>query len=567
MSFLKVIEMPSSNPPVEWQNNVETAFKHAKPGEQAAFLLEQALVLNYLTRMYGEDGLPILIDEYKKFVTSWFLPTVKSNFYSKNPDPIVKIAFLNIEVLLGVSNGKLDAEECTKVLNSQLFNIPHAVDASFYAPYVLFVERTSDITKYIESENMNNARSFNVSTACSIPSFSIVGRSLYVNYETMFPSYQLDYKQLGKLVAENICPNSIWSYWAGYNWRGIQFSGVMGVLAAQCLERDANAIPKGSTMWSFYEIYRKIVPQTSRIDQSNSLALLSETQHRRCIIKFLCYLRATWGVTFDDAKLLNHFILQSGLNDATTLHKFFSSDDEKEISVEMYNVFKRSCFGTFSELDVVINGRTVRENQSGSLINAKEKTEEGDDPDAQQKKKKKNDDPEAPEEEPAPGNQDSADATTDEAVFDGPDSVGNQDSPAEKDPDESQSNQESGTTSDSPDKEQQNPDDASKQTDQMESDTHTQQKPKIPSVPKLDDKRGVKLSLSEGETTSTVLYRKELEAYIDSLLANPPSILSTQTIAAIKKMKAHWLYMLSVKDLHDWLSAMVRLPKSVTLKK
>lgn len=566
MSFLKVIEIPSSNPPVEWQNNVENAFKHAKPGEQAAFLLEQALVLNYLTRLYGEEGLPILIDEYKKFVKSWFVPAVKANFYSKDPDPIVKMAFLNIEVLLGLSNGKLNADECTKVFNSQLFNIPHAVDASFYAPYVLFVERTSDITKYIESETMNNARSFNVSTACSIPSFQIVGRSLYVHYETTFSSYQLDYKQLGKLVAENICPNSIWSYWAGYNWRGIEFSGVMGVLAAQCLERDANAIPKGSIMMGFYEIFRKMIPQTSRIDQSNSLALLSETQHRRCIIKFLCYLRTTYGVTFDDAELLDRFIMESGLDDATTLHKFLVSEDAREISVEMYNVFKRSCFGTFSELDMVINGRTVRENHSGSLINAK-KTDDGEDPDAQQEE----DDPEAPkkgkksEEESAPGDSPSAGGTTDEAVFDGPD-AGNQDSPTE-DPNEAQSNQEGGTTPDSqPDEELKNPDESSA-TDQMETDTHTQQKPKLPSVPKLDDKRGVKLSLSEGETTSSVLYRKELEAYIDSLLTNPPSILSTQTIAAIKKMKAHWLYLLSVKDLHSWLSAMVRLPKSVTLKK
>lgn len=380
----------------------------------------------------------------------------------------------------------------------------------------------------------------------------------------MFSSYQLDYKQLGKLVAEGICPNSIWSYWTGYNWRGTEFSGVMGVLAAQCLERDANAIPKGSIMFGFYDIYRKIVPQASRVDQSNSLALLSETQHRRCIMKFVCYLRETYGVTFDDVELLNSFVSASGMNDAATLHNFLASNNAREISVEMYNVFKRSCFGTFSELDMVTNGRTVRENQSGSLINAK-KTDESDNPDAQQeeddpesRKKKKN--------ETAPGDSPSADeGTNDEAVFDGPDAV-NQDSPA-NDTEEQQSNQEQGTPSDSqPDEELKNPDESSDTKNQVESDTHTQQKTKIPSVPKLDDKRGVKLSLSEGETTSSVLYRKELEAYIDSLLTNPPSILSTQTIAAIKKMKAHWLNLLSVKDLHDWLAAMVRLPKTITLK-
>ena len=567
MSFLKVIETPSNNSPIAWRDNTEAAFKNAKPGEQAAFLLEQAIVLNYLTRIYGEEGLPILINEYKKYVINWFVPTVKSNFYSKEPDPIVKIAYLNIESLLGTSNGKVNADECTKVITSQLYNIPHALDASFYAPYVLFVERTSDVTKYIESDEMDQSRSFNVSTACSIPSFSIEGRTLCTNYETMFSSYQLNYKQLGKLVAQGICPCSIWSYWAGYNWRGIEFSGVMGVLAAQCLERDANAIPKGSTMFGFYEIYRKLVPGTARVDQSNSLALLSETQHRRSIIKFLCYLRETYGVVFDDAELLGHFVATSGIDDANTLHKFFASTDAKEVSVEMYDVFKRSCFGTFSELDLVANGSYDRKEQSGSLINAK-KTGEDEDPDAQQdndedpktrKDKKKKD-------ETAQGDSPSADAgTTDEAVFAGPDAVDNQDSSNATETDQAQSNQEDSTTPDSkPDEEQKNPNESSDTKNQTESDTHTN---KLPSVPKLDDKRGVKLSLSEGETTSTVLYRKELEAYIDSLLSNPPSILSTQTIAAIKKMKAHWLHLLSVKDLHDWLRAMVRLPKSITIKK
>ena len=87
------------------------------------------------------------------------------------------------------------------------------------------------------------------------------------------------------------------------------------------------------------------------------------------------------------------------------------------------------------------------------------------------------------------------------------------------------------------------------------------------SIPKLDDKKGVKLSLSEGESTNSVLYREELEAYIDSLLANPPSILSVQTISALERLKAYWLYMMPVDQLHDWLRAMIRLPKSITIKK
>lgn len=564
MSFLKVIEMPSPDTSLNWREDPDHAYKTATIAEKAVFLLDQSIILNYLCRLYGdEEKLPVLLKDYREHVIRWYVPSVKSEFYKRDADPVVKMSYQNIEVLLGLSNGKVDADLVQKVLSIHMPSIPHAVDASFYAPYVQFVERSADALRGTNDEAVNKLKSISVPVAVAIPSFSMNGRSIYVNYETLFPSYLLEYKALGKLAEDGICPSTIWAYWSGYNWRGIDFSGVMGVLAAQCLERDANAIPKGSNMFGLYSVYQTVVPQTNRIDQSNSLALLSETKHRRCVIKFLCHLRTVWGVKIDDVELMDKLILSSGMDDATTLHKFLMSKDTREISVEMYNVFMRSCFGTFSELDMVVNGSKSQRNLSGSLRNAK-KTEE-DDPDAQQdddnpesrKKQKKAGNETAPGEESKTG-----DATTDEATQNDP-NEGNQDSPAGGD-NAADSNPGGNQPDAKPDEEFRNPDESSA-TDQRETDTHTQQK--IPSVPKLDDKRGVKLSLSEGETTSSVLYRKELEAYIDSLLANPPSILSTQTIAAIKKLRAHWLHLLSVKDLHDILSAMVRLPKSITIKR
>lgn len=86
-------------------------------------------------------------------------------------------------------------------------------------------------------------------------------------------------------------------------------------------------------------------------------------------------------------------------------------------------------------------------------------------------------------------------------------------------------------------------------------------------MPDMDDKKGVKLELSAGETANSVLYRIELEAYIDSLLANPPKFLSTQKVEFLKRVKAYWINRLSVESLCNLLNSIIRLPKELTIKK
>ena len=76
----------------------------------------------------------------------------------------------------------------------------------------------------------------------------------------------------------------------------------------------------------------------------------------------------------------------------------------------------------------------------------------------------------------------------------------------------------------------------------------------------------MKLKLSEGESPDTVFYREELREYIDTLLKNPPSNFSVQTIAAIKRVRANWLYLLDVKCLYDFLSAIIKMPKTLKVK-
>ena len=577
MSFLKFIVKADAECNQAWLHDVESAYHHASPQEKAFFLMDQSVMCNYLMRLYGEDGLPVLLSHYKNTLISWFLPDLAklyTNVEKSERDPMVHLAYNNVCILLGTTPGKLDASECIKVLSAKL-DVPVASDASFYAPYVQFVERTFGL--YTELEQVAANRSFKVSEPATIPSFKIIGRHLTVRYEVLFPSYNFDYKSAGQFHKEHIPVDSILSYWSGYNWTGRTFSGVIGVLAAQCLERDTNAIPKGSKMLGYLEIYNKLFNGTGI---SDSLALSSDTTiQRRHLTAFISYLRSRYNVIIDDPKLLGRFISGTPGDDSKKLQDYLVTESPSDVSVEMYNAFKKSRFGTFSELDFVYNGRTGRENQTGYL-NAKDPKKE-DDPDAKQdtpestedpkeEPKKKEEPKEAENALPEPPSLDegkpedtapeNSGTNTDDDATNAEPNTGNQDSPAED-------NSASGTTDAETTPDEEPNSDTSSTDGSGGNDTHTHNTQKLPPVPKLDDKRGVKLSLSEGESTNTVLYRKELGAYIDSLLANPPSSLSVQAISTLKIIRSSWLNMLSVTELYDFLRALVKLPKSITIKK
>lgn len=595
MSFLKFIATTSRELPENWAADVEGAYRAASPGEKTAFVMGQAVMLNYFIRLSGGvELLPVLIKDYYQRVISWYLPDLKYLYYNvkdSEKDPYVKLGYPNIESLLAISKTKIVASECVKLILYGEDKVPAAIDESFYAPYLKFVEQVQSI----HAGNAANA-AISIATSVAIPSFKLSGRVLDTSCDVVFPSFKLDFAKV-KTLAETVGMDSIYVYWTGYDWHGINFSGVIGVLAAQCFEKDTNAIPKGSNLLGFLDIYRKVVLQDSLAnDQSNSLALSSDTIiQRRNIVAFFCHLRDTYKVLFDDKDLLASYIKPIEDYDGPTISDYLAEQSAKAVSVEMYTVFKNSRFGSYDELDVVHKGRIDQQNHAG-VVDA-EKTDKKDDPDA---KPDKSDDPETqgdepkPEDDPdkgkskdsadpegtAPATSDSTGDVEDTSVFNGPDE-GNQDSPKPK-PSETEGAPAGGASTDANEPESTDPgnqsDDELKNPDESndadpagqgtnEQITHTHSNATTIRIPKLDDKRGIRLSLSTGESTNTVLYREELNAFIDSLLANPPSSLSVQTIAAIKKLKANWLYLLSPKDCHDYLAAMVKLPKTIQLKK
>ena len=100
-----------------------------------------------------------------------------------------------------------------------------------------------------------------------------------------------------------------------------------------------------------------------------------------------------------------------------------------------------------------------------------------------------------------------------------------------------------------------------------EDTTHNTQHTQVPDMPNMDDKKGVKLELSAGETANSVLYRIELESFIDSLLANSPNFLSAQKVELLKRIKAYWLNRLSPESLVNLLNSIIKLPKHLNINK
>lgn len=572
----------AKNSPIlnEWYVNRNSAYSNAPLGAKLFFLLNQSIILNYLDRAYAtitsessewvyNTNILYLITEYKNNFIVPEIEAIKNSLQSLSQPKFIEQIVEQLELLNMPSSLRVDAELCISLLNEYYTDTvpcafePH--DASFYKPYLRFLEKAVSTETLLDTNIVDRAHSFSVTgVEVTIPSFSASADNLLiVSYDQRFTGYEynaLKHIELDKTL--NVGTSSIFSYLYGYNWSTWTFNGFLGVLASMCLELDATAIPSNSLMWVYYLLYRTVFKWNPRATtRSNSLALSSSINSaRRCTLAFVAAVRDRYGVEIDDTDLLSN-LLSNGNNtrDTDTLKEYLNVKDASDISVEMYTAFKRSTFGTFEELDfrkrkkqsldelIALQARSDKEvspttpgmeDSTFSLSSvltgnvdrrSKAKNAAGDkyyDVDAEQAdadKKAEGDEPADPEEVTKPENPDSDDAN----------------------PTEDPSTMPGGDTDEMDDNE----------------DTHTQRP-----LPRVSDIRGVRIDFSEKESTDTVLYRFELKAYVDSLLANPPKYLDVQTITYLKKLKAFWWNCLSVQTLYDVLNSMVKVPKAYRIK-
>lgn len=555
-SFLKFSVLRAQSLEEDWAYNPDLAYRNLTIQDKASFLLSQALIVNYLERLY-DYRLSKLLKDMVSHIKYTYLPDLITGCNIAGIGSEEKEILSSTRYLFGDKEQTLYSNTVLRVLNriyltgeNDNISYPLNIAPTFYTPYVSFLVSMSFGIQQPPDANIVKLCNFTQSNV-SIPTFSIQTGRLLIDFDFVRPQYTLDIARLYAFTQKGLMPiQSIYGYLSGYNWSGMNFSGVTGVLAAQCLELDLNAIPKGSGMLGFYDIYKKTIGFEAPTDQSAQLAQSSELySQRRRIIAFIIELRDRYGVVFDDPTLLTKY-LNDKTEDAGKLRDFLVSTDPNEVSVEIYQAFKRSVYGKYEELDV------LKRSTSPSLVNKKESDDDPDapqddsdplDPKSTKPKKGRSDSKAAPK-----GNEVNEDAAS------GDDKGAGQD-PASKKPTKTADTSKK-QTDDEPDTK---PIVESGSTDI--SDSHTEERP-VPELPRLSDKRGIRLSLSTGESTDTVLYKIELEAFVDSLLANPPSHLSVQTLTALKFIKTRWLNLLSAQSSYDMISRMVRVPRTIKPK-
>ena len=529
MAFLKFICKAGDAFSPDWMSDPVRRFRNGTPAEKGRFCLEQAIILSYFEYIYGKNS-TLLLKQYREFFNHWYMDELKDLLSSDQVD-FIRPIFTSCQMLLGLMPGKIDSKEIFRYLADETVDCPHTVDKSFYEPYLKFKENVSDLRQYVENEQMNKTRSFTISHPCTIPSFKLSGRYIFVNYEMEFSSYSFSYTNLKDIIEDMLEVDSIFTYLAGYHWSGKNTTGVFGVLASQCLTYDFNDLDPDSPMLGFVEIYSKIVNPSFKPDNASAL-FTALTQQRRKIVRFLIYLRKHHRITFEDIDMLADYADSVDTDDNHSLKQYFISLPQ-EISSEAYTAFRNSRFAKFEELDKLRKG--YRNAAGGS--------------DDQGANTSGSDDAEGSKGTAAPKSE-STNGTGDE-LRDLESPTGIQDS-SKDDDNQGQDDPDSGTDTE--------------QNSEQNQDPEEKEDEELPPLPRVSDKKGVKLKLSEGESPDTVLYREELRAYIDALLKNPTPNLSVQTIASLKRIKANWLYLLDVECLYKFMSALIKMPKSLKVK-
>ena len=528
MAFLKFIYKSDSTFDPEWIEDPIRRFKLATPAEKCRFCLEQSIILSYFEYIYGKNS-TIILKDYRQFFCSWYMSMLQDLAESNN-DPYSKNIYVTCAILLGMVPGKIDSDQTIRYLKETNLDVPSTVDKTFYEAYLKFKEKVTDLRQYVENDQMNKARSFTISHQCTIPSFKIVGRFIKVFYEIQFPSYSFSYTNLKDIIEDMFEVDTIFTYLAGYHWDGKNTTGVFGVLASQCLTYDYNDVDLDSPMLGFIDIYSKVVNNTCYLPeylQALSTAIIAQ---RRKIVRFLIYLRKHHRIVFEDMDLLADYADSIGSDDNRPLKEYFVSSTG-ETSFEAYDAFRNSRFAAFEELDKF---RTGWRNATGSA-NSQGTNENG------------SDDAENPDRDTAPKSENQ---NTEDELKGLESPTGIQDS-SNGDGDQTQ-NDSDNTTETEPNSDQEAPNEETEE--------------ELPPLPRVSDKKGVELKLSERESTDTVLYREELREWIDVLLKNPPKNLSIQTITAIKRVRANWLYLLDVECLYKLLSAIIKMPKQLKVK-
>jgi len=511
----------------DWDVNPEAAYQKLDLDNRAIFLLGQACILNYLDKMHGIRSIPFMPD-YKKYILilsralyqdAQVLQSAGGKDIMYTVDSVFTL--LNVSPEDGANiRTAVDIDHIVETLfGENTRDVPMPVVAGFLVPYLKYINAL--VGRQLTDDSVfNQAINFEYTGAAYLPVFYMVKDTLCVEY-TYGNKKVLQFSLTADALSNvSFAKFPLFQWLACFKWTGYNVTELLFCLQQHCLNHDADDDATASARL-LYALHCRLSQVSAPFIGKITLDVREQSDLKALII--LLYNRDSLVV--DNRKLLGEIF--TGYDDKSKpIVDYFSADTLTEVSVESFKAFKSSDWGKIKELQL-------------SFANA---ATEGD-PDAKEKEDKPVEPANAPEPDPNEANSNQGD----EADVNAP-----KEEATSADTDEDLMPEEADEFGgDEPDQ----PTDGT--SEEETDDTHTPLPP-----PSTDDKAGIRIAFAmlDDETPDSMMFRLEMEGFIDSILANPPKHLSKQKINLLKLVRGQLLYLLHISSLRDIVAIATKLP-------
>ncbi len=509
----------------DWDENPESAYQKLDLDNRAIFLLGQACILNYLDKMHGIRSIPFMSD-YKKYILilsralyqdAQALQSAGGKDIMYTVDSIFTLLNISSEDGANIRTA-VDIDHIVETLFGETKNdIPMPVVSGFLVPYLKYINALAG-RRLTDDVIFNQSVNFEYTGAAYLPVFRMVRDTLSVEYtygNNKVLQFSLTADALSNVAFARF---PLFQWLSCFKWTGYNVTEMLFCLKQHCLNYDADDDATASARL-LYALHCRLDQVTAPFIGKITLDYREQSDLKALII--LLYNRDSLVV--DNRKLLGEVF--TGYDDKSKpIVDYFSADTPAEVSIESLNAFKSSIWGKIKELQL-------------SFANA---ATEGD-PDAKEKEDKPVEPANAPEPDSNEANSDQGDETANTPKEEAPADTDEDLMPEEAD---EFGGDESGQPVDGTSEEETN-------------DTHTPLPP-----PSTDDKTGIRIAFAmlDDETPDSMMFRLEMEGFIDSILANPPKHLSKQKINLLKLVRGQLLYLLHISSLRDIVAIATKLP-------
>jgi hypothetical protein len=486
-------------------------------------LMRAAFFMNYLRRTY-DNKLPLIFSELNDFITY----TVQNLTGDDRRIPVLKSlvedrVFTQDQLKLF---GMMVPNAFSIPMDGSLSSYSAVTDTAktFYAPYAQYLASLSkgDPTQMEESD------AFSVKGLVSIPNFRIMGTVLVVDYSVTLPGYSFDLASIRR--GANALPGyekSFLGYLEGYDFSGKDSMSILGLLAGMSQEKDLRVIDAGSLSYLYYRLAERLLCCNTTVRKTPWYLVKDTGYIREVTLNFLKQLNDRYKITISDGTVLVDTL---GTNPPSEkdkmLSSYFAANSTDKVTMESHRLFLTSSYRVLPQLD--IQNRTMADEGTATPPNPKDP---GDapvgDPPTEQPSPSPDEKTPAPDAPSEPAQDPKVDPATPPEEPPPPSS-----DPATPPPAPSTS-EPSGTLQ-----------------------AHTTQNTEVTNG---SDKSGIVIELAGKETLDSYLLREEISTKLTAFLANPPKDISIEKLTMLRRLKAYWLHLMSVRTVCDIISAATNL--------